>query len=137
MKTKIIKVPIYGSNLILIEKQDSTAIEIEKKFKLESGVVSNINSFDGVVFDDKFPYDKKKDLGYDATFIIFDTHSAFEMSTIGHEAIHAAKRIFDRVEANFTTEDQEPFCYLVGWILDEAYKFLGVPLKLKDVITPS
>lgn len=48
---------------------------------------------------------------------------------IAHEASHVALGIFDYVGAAVTTEGQEPFAYLVGWVfgcMDKVRKFKEV-----------
>lgn len=48
---------------------------------------------------------------------------------IAHEASHVALGIFDYVGAVITTEGQEPFAYLVGWVfgcMDKVRKFKEV-----------
>lgn len=48
---------------------------------------------------------------------------------IAHEASHVALGIFDYVGAVVTTEGQEPFAYLVGWVfgcMDKVRKFKEV-----------
>lgn len=35
---------------------------------------------------------------------------------VSHEATHAALDIFNYIGATVDAENQEPFCYLVGWI---------------------
>lgn len=106
----------------------------QKKFKITAGDLKQTDGWEAFVFNDLYPYNSKTKIGTNDFFMVLNTKVNMELSTLSHEAVHLAKDIFNYVHANFTTEDQEPFCYLVGWILDEAYKFLGVPLKLKNII---
>lgn len=50
--------------------------------------------------------------------IRFRRKSDMTMENIAHEAVHAALDIFDYVEARISSDNQEPFAYLVGWIAD-------------------
>ena len=50
--------------------------------------------------------------------IRFRNKSEMTMENIAHEAVHAALEIFDYVNARISSDNQEPFAYLVGWIAD-------------------
>lgn len=50
--------------------------------------------------------------------IRFENKAAMTTKNIAHEAVHAALDIFDYVEARISSDNQEPFAYLVGWIAD-------------------
>lgn len=48
---------------------------------------------------------------------------------MAHESAHVALGIFDYVGAKVTSEDSEPFAYLVGWV----FKCLDTVRKYKEV----
>lgn len=50
--------------------------------------------------------------------IRFEDKNAMTAKNIAHEAVHAALDIFDYVDARISSDNQEPFAYLVGWIAD-------------------
>lgn len=50
--------------------------------------------------------------------IRFRNKSEMTIENIAHEAVHAALEIFDYVNARISSDNQEPFAYLVGWIAD-------------------
>lgn len=50
--------------------------------------------------------------------IRFENKAAMTAKNIAHEAVHAALDIFDYVNARISSDNQEPFAYLVGWIAD-------------------
>ena len=50
--------------------------------------------------------------------IRFENKAAMTAKNIAHEAVHAALDIFDYVDARISSDNQEPFAYLVGWIAD-------------------
>lgn len=50
--------------------------------------------------------------------IRFENKNALTVKNIAHEAVHAALDIFDYVDARISSDNQEPFAYLVGWIAD-------------------
>lgn len=50
--------------------------------------------------------------------IRFRNKKEMTMENIAHESAHAALEIFDYVNARISSDNQEPFAYLVGWIAD-------------------
>ena len=46
------------------------------------------------------------------------------VSTISHEAVHAANMIFREIGVNYTKYDDEHFAYLVGWISRKSWLVL-------------
>ena len=41
---------------------------------------------------------------------------ACDVKVVSHESVHAALAIFDYTGCIISPDNQEPFCYLVGWI---------------------
>ena len=50
--------------------------------------------------------------------IRFANKECMTTRNITHESIHAALDIFGYIDSNINIEDQEPFCYLAGWIAE-------------------
>lgn len=82
---------------------------------------SNLEGFSGVPKMDKYAdaevsevHDDVNNLG--GVLIRFENIQAISAGNITHESNHAAIAIFDYVGAKFEYSNQEPFCYLVGWI---------------------
>ena len=50
--------------------------------------------------------------------IRFRSKSDMTIENIAHESVHAALEIFYYVNARISSDNQEPFGYLVGWIAD-------------------
>lgn len=50
--------------------------------------------------------------------IRFRSKKDMSAKNIAHESTHAALEIFDYVGALISSDNQEPFAYLVGWIAD-------------------
>src|SRR5438552_1143612 len=44
------------------------------------------------------------------------------IGTLAHEAIHAAAEILSHHESRWGAHNQEPLCYLAGWIMDWIYR---------------
>lgn len=59
-------------------------------------------------------YDKENNLG--GFLIRFADLSQMNFKNITHESIHAAMNIFDYCDIIADTKNQEPLCYLAGWI---------------------
>lgn len=47
----------------------------------------------------------------------FENLKSMRPDNIAHEATHAALEIFDYVDARIQYDNQEPFAYLVGWVV--------------------
>lgn len=50
--------------------------------------------------------------------IRFASKADMTTNIIAHESTHAAIHIFDYIEGVISTNNQEPFAYLVGWVAD-------------------
>lgn len=61
-----------------------------------------------------------KDLEHDLEGVMIRFLDAEQLTArnISHEAVHAAMEIYDFIGGRLTYADQEPFCYLVGWIAE-------------------
>ena len=55
-----------------------------------------------------------RDLG--GIFIRFKSLEKMTFETVTHESIHAALEIYNYINASVEIQNQEPFCYLAGWI---------------------
>lgn len=61
---------------------------------------------------------RKKPSSVGGVLIRFKTKADMTTDIIAHESVHAAIHIFDYAECCISTDNQEPFAYLVGWIAD-------------------
>lgn len=59
-------------------------------------------------------YDRESKNG--GVFIRFENLDEMRFEQVTHESIHAAMEIYDFINASIDTKNQEPFCYLAGWI---------------------
>lgn len=109
MKSKRIKVPLYGGSLTIYQVDELKVIE------------------------DK--YDLEDTYGYDA--LVFETHNkhdvinyviAFENETtpsnVAHEALHMTNRICKSAGIVVGSDNDEPQAYLIGWIVKQCHSFL-------------
>lgn len=98
------------------------------------------------MFEDVLPMEASTDAQVDNTrrtkpdvkggiLIRFENHKAMTAANIAHEAVHAAMEIFGYVDAYPDLKNQEPFAYLVGWIvrcIDEVKNYKNKPIKSKS-----
>ena len=47
--------------------------------------------------------------------IWFESRKAMTTTNLAHEAVHFALDVFDYTDCRISTDNQEPFAYLVGW----------------------
>lgn len=59
-------------------------------------------------------YDDERKLG--GIFIRFESVDIMTFENVTHESIHAALEIYNYINASVEIQNQEPFCYLAGWI---------------------
>lgn len=67
-------------------------------------------------------YNATVDTAYDdegkfgGVFMRFESVEKMTFETVTHESIHAAMEIYNYINAEVEINNQEPFCYLAGWI---------------------
>lgn len=83
--------------------------ELNEKF-------GNIKDMDDYCDAETMPVQQKEPL-LGGVLIRFSDLKAMRPDNIAHEATHAALEIFDYVEARIQYDNQEPFAYLVGWVV--------------------
>lgn len=54
-----------------------------------------------------------------------------EHSVIAHESLHVVGYIFASIKCKMDLDNDEPQCYLLGWVVDEVYKAIS---KYKNVL---
>lgn len=104
MKRKRIKIPIYFGSLIMYKDKDLK--EIEKRYNL-----TDCSDCDALVIRD----------GSNFIMAFSDTVSP---SIIAHEALHVVSDVFNRTGVVMDLANQEPQCYLLGWVVEQCHKFL-------------
>lgn len=104
MKRKRIKVPLYPNVLIMYLCDDLK--EIQQKYDL-----SDCSNYDAIVFEHK---------GFD--IVAFSKTKSPDY--IAHEASHIANNIFRSIGATLDFDNDEPYCYLLEWVVKECHKFL-------------
>lgn len=84
--------------------------ELNEKF------VEEIKDIDDSADAETWPVQQKEPL-LGGVLIRFSDLKDMRPDNIAHEATHAALEIFDYVEARIQYDNQEPFAYLVGWVV--------------------
>ena len=113
MRKKKIEIPLYFGDLIIIQTNDIQ--KINKKYNL--GLSKSI-FIEAVVFVNP------KKSGWSRYYMVFG--EVISSRTIAHESNHAVNRIFLDRSIDLDHENDDPQCYLLGWIVAECHKFLKV-----------
>lgn len=111
MKIKKIKIPLYSGTVKII--QTNNFKKLEKKYNLES-----LHGIDAFIFR----HDKKD--GYSRYILIFP--KKVDPVVIAHECLHFVNYVFEDSRIGLDVVNDEPQCYLLGWIVEECHKFLNV-----------
>lgn len=118
MRVKKLYLELYKIRFILIESNDSK--EVEEKYNLELG-------------EDLYAHTalrsiKEKELDWSCIYLVFNTkhtHAKITPGCVAHESIHAANYIFSIIGAEVDIYNDETYCYLVEWIVNQVDKFLN------------
>ena len=110
---KIIKIPIYKGQLVLVLTNDNKKInkkvpDFKEKTELYGHALNMM-------------YEKE------ASYIIVlnskHTHSRMTVGVMAREAVYIADFIFANCGITHDLDNDEPLAYLVQWITDELYEF--------------
>jgi hypothetical protein len=113
---KVVKIPIYGGNFIILFSNDSQKVERFVNYKKED--IDNLYAF---TFHN-FLYS-----GYESFCVVFNfwnPNSRISMGTITHEVSHAANKLLlaRGVEPDWDNDECE--AYIKGWMSDMIEKFM-------------
>ncbi len=111
MSEKTIKIPLYFGQIKIIQVKDLKSIE--KKYGLHS-----LHGMEACCFRDH------KKNGYSTYVIAFE--SECNARQIAHEALHEVALIYEDRGIKLDIENDEPQCYLLGWIVGECHKYLKI-----------
>lgn len=109
MKIKKLKIPIYSGNVHIIKAKSLQ--EVSEKYNLE-----DLTGFDAVAFR----LDDKK--GITTYYLAFENPKPY---IIAHECLHFVNYLFQDLRIVPDVYNDEPQCYLLGWIFEKCYKFLN------------
>lgn len=113
MLKKEITIPIYGITFTVIfyDSDDELKKEFAGKYQ---DFEHSVEGFDAALIDLD-----------DKIYLVFSTEkeNAPTPGVIAHEAKHIVNNIFQSIGHNLCIYNDEPECYLLGWIVDEIHKF--------------
>ena len=111
MKKKIVKIPIYHGELILIQVKDLK--EVEEKYEM-----NNFKMYDAVSFRN---FTKR---GYSRYVIACKFNSSSK--SIVHECLHVTNYIFNDRAYFPRLDNDESQAYLIGWIFGECRNYFKI-----------
>lgn len=91
------------------------AVEVPTE-ELNEKFVDEIKDMDDSYDAETLPIQQKEPL-LGGVLVRFENLKSMRSDNIAHEATHAALEIFDYVDARIQYDNQEPFAYLVGWVV--------------------
>lgn len=103
MKVHAFKTPPYFETIKVVVCKDFT--KACKKLKIDHTV--GVNGYEAITF---FPKGDKK--------VLVMVRKNASAGVIAHEAVHIANYIFKRIDAQLDINNDEPYAYLLGWIVD-------------------
>ena len=110
MKVKTVNIPIYFGTLRLYNVKDLG--KISKKYGLE-----DLSQYSAITFRIQ---DKKEG----DVYIIAFSKKHVNARIIAHESLHATGLIFEDRAMPMDLDNDEPQCYLHGWIVEKCHKFI-------------
>ena len=110
MIKKKFKIPLYFQNLIVIQTDDFEALE--KEYGLRGGSPE----YSAITFETK-----------DSIVVAFK--SEVDLSIIAHESVHICSYVFLGIDAKVELDNDEPFAYLMGWVVEQIEKTIIIPPK--------
>lgn len=110
MKKKVITIPIYHNQLVVIKCDDLQ--EVAKKYNL-----GDVSSYGAFVFKLTNKDGRKR---YVAAF-----DKDYTGSLIAHECVHLVNEIYIDRGIQLDRQNDEPQAYLTGWLFEQCEKFLN------------
>lgn len=113
MRKKIIKVPIYFGDLVMLQTN--------KFEKVNKSYNSNFTKDDNKIYDAVVFKDSKKHINQ--YVVVFRKNPDY--TVIAHETVHLVNAIFKDHGIELDLDNDEPQAYLTGWIFNKIDKFLN------------
>lgn len=113
MKKKTVKIPLYGGGITMYQVKELNDVR-----KMHPRLPEDLSDSDAIAFQESNN----------------DYYMAFESeitaSTIAHEALHITNYIYKDVGIIYDPNNNEPYCYMLGFIVKQCHKFLKVNPEL-------
>lgn len=116
MKIHRVKVPLYYGELRVIIADDFT------KYGNFNNSVNDYPAISTIINDKKCHWG-----------VFINPNSIDDRGLIAHEALHIVGYVFQTIKAKMDIDNDEPQCYLLGWVVDEIYKAVE---KYKKYVNP-
>lgn len=115
IRNKKFKIPIYGVSFTAILFE--TTEELKEHFKdIE---LHGLEHFDGVVFE-------HEDVQYLCLREYSESGKQYPTpGIIAHEAKHLVNQVFTSINCRLDAFNDEPECYLLGWVVDMLHAFIN------------
>lgn len=111
MNKKKLQIPLYAGSVTII--QTNNFKKVEKKYDLTS-----LLGVDALVFR------KPNKNGASRYILVFENKTSPYI--ISHECLHFVNYVFDDSHISLDAVNDEPQCYLLGWIVGKCHKFLKI-----------
>ena len=133
LKVTDLKVPIYNQ---LVRVVETNSLKKVTKYFEEIDDECNWDAvFEGQIFAITIEgIYKSKGVDCYCIYVVFNPEhcvNSLTYGTVAHEAHHVMEFLFDRIGVKIDTHNAEPTTYLLGWLVDEILKILGVSSKIK------
>lgn len=112
---KVVKIPMYGGNFIIIFSNDIE--KVEKTVGCKRGTIDYLYAF---------TFHNFLHNGYESFCVCFNfwTTEAVSTGTLVHEVTHAGNRLLRARELEPDWNNDEAECYLKGWMADQVEDFM-------------
>ena len=114
LRKKTIRLPIYKASITFIET--GSLKELKDKFGIDEGW--------GKIFGHSFCMeDDEHNLSCNVFILLNVNDKELSPGDVAHECVHTANTIFNLRKMKLDVDNDEPYAYLVSWLVDECYKF--------------
>jgi hypothetical protein len=133
LRKKLIKIPIYDRNLMMIESDNID--ELRSVFKdTDFNFNDYFTSNDDIYACEIYGNMKVKGLMNACIYVVFNRNNRYSdltLKEIAHESMHVIHDIYTAIGTTFgNAKLQEQDAYLMGYIFGELAEFMGVNLKI-------
>ena len=114
IKKHIVEIPLYYANLVIIKTKDIKGVAIHYNQIFKGNAVDY--DFDGI----EFCLPNKR--GVTNYYVVVKPWVS--SGSIAHEAKHVVNNIFRQRGIELDLNNDEPECYLLGWVVDQICKYI-------------
>jgi len=111
---KVIDIPIYFGKFVIVATNNMKKLDKATKLK------TNKTNLYATTFWNMYDEDE----GFFVAFNFWNKNKQINHGVIAHEAVHIADFIFESRGVQRDWENDEPYAYIVQFLVDEIYKFI-------------